>query len=284
MSFPRSTFQNIGVKFPRLSRHLNIFKIRMIEVFNYRLRALVWFAVGLVNTLVLLFFWWAALSGGDSANTNTTLTIPAITTYYLLMTSLATTTICHQEEDISNRDIYKGNLYGYLLQPYPYLLAKFQEEIVWRLLGGFWALLTIIIVTALGFNLTISASPFVWLLTFLSASMGIMVSYFWKSILGLLAIWLTNLQGLLDLEGIFQIILAGFILPLNLLPQPLQNIALFSPWAAPVYYPIAILAQSLPMGTIITFFAMQLFWMIVFGATSKLVFKKGLLAYTGVSQ
>lgn len=117
MSFPRSTFQNIGVKLPRFSRHLNIFKIRMIEVLNYRLRALVWFAVGLVNTLVLLFFWWAALSGGDSANTNTTLTIPAITTYYLLMTSLATTTICHQEEDISNRDIYKGNLYGYLLQP-----------------------------------------------------------------------------------------------------------------------------------------------------------------------
>lgn len=169
-----------------LRRHLRVFQIRLIEVFQFRLRSLMWLFVGGINTVILLLFWWATLSAGQP--TNPALTIPAITTYYLLMTTLATTTICHIEEDIAYRDIYKGLIYGPLLRPYPYLLGKFQEEIVWRLLEGFWAIIILAFILLTGFQLQLTDSPTRWVLTIISALLSTLVSFFMKSILGLLAI------------------------------------------------------------------------------------------------
>lgn len=116
-----------------LSRHWQIFEIHVIDVVQFRLRALVWFLLGLINTGIVLLFWWATLrASGSPADAPT---LPVITSYYLLMLTMASVIMCHLEEDIAYRDIQKGELYRYLLRPYPYLLKKFHIVIMkWLLI------------------------------------------------------------------------------------------------------------------------------------------------------
>jgi len=263
-------------------RHWSIFKIHMISVVNFRLRALVWFTVGSMNTLIILLFWWATLQANNPGQTVSQL--PAITSYYILLLALSSVTICHSEEDISMFDVQKGNLYQYLLRPYSYILSKFHEEVVWRLLSGSWAVIMLILLSVLGFALAISTDPRIWLLVILSAFLGMLCSFFVKVCLGLLSIWLTNIRGVTDLYSIVEIIFAGFIVPLALLPDLLQQFALLSPFATYVYYPVHLLTSTLPAAEIVQILFLQLFWIGIFWTLSRWMLQKGIRHYTGVSQ
>jgi ABC-2 type transport system permease protein len=265
-----------------IGQQLRIFRINVIHVFQFRLRALMWFFVGSTNVVILLLYWWAVLRANPSGHA--ILTIPFITTYYIIMAVLSDFTVCHEEEDISRNDIYKGDFYRYLLRPYPYLLAKFQEEIVWRLMGGFWGVVTVVFVMVVGLQLTLDLNLVNLILVMISLFLGLMVSFFLKAILGLLSIWFTNIHGIMSIEEIISIVLAGFVLPLHLLPHPLQTIAMFSPWAAPTYYPVAILTQSPTADRLLQLFLVQIIWIIVLGVGAQYTLRRGVKAYKGVSQ
>lgn len=265
-----------------VGRHWSIFKIHLIAVVNFRLRALVWFLVGAMNTLIVLLFWWAALQANTPGEQVTEL--PALTSYYILLMALSSITICHIEDDISSLDVQKGDLYQYLLRPYSYILSKFHEEFVWRLLSGFWAVIMLIMLSVVGFNLIVTSDPRIWLLVIFSTFLGMLCSFFVKVCIGLLSIWLTNIRGFSDLYTIFEIILAGFIVPLALLPDALQKFALFSPFATYVYYPIRLLTTPLPAGEVLQILFLQLFWIAIGWKVSHWLLQKGIRHYTGVSQ
>lgn len=239
-----------------------------------------WFVVGSVNTVILLLFWWAVIK----ADGNAQFSIPAMTTYYILLFTLATSTICHIEYDIANEDIYKGNLYSYLLKPYSYLLRKFFTEIVWRFTSGFWAILVLTILSSIGLSLSIPNDPSIWLLTAVSAVLGMLVSFYFKTILGLSSIWLTNIGAIMDLFEILSIILGGFVLPIQLMPSPLKEISWFSPFAMSVFYPVHILTTQLSMAEILWMMCTQLFWLVIMFFLAKLTLKLGIKHYAGVSQ
>lgn len=263
------------------ARHFRIFRLHVIDVLQFRLRALVWFLVGGVNTMVLLLFWMATIRANPGA---TDLAVPAITSYYVLLMSLSTFGVCHLEDDISLRDIYKGNIYGYLLRPYPYLLIKFQQEIVWRLLGGFWAMLTLIFIWLIGISLHVTSDPVFWILAVVSIFLGMGVSFFMKVMLGLTAVWLTNIRGIVELFTVFEVILTGFILPLYLFPEQFVGPILALPFASTVYAPVALLTQPLLWSEVARIFALQVFWLVSLGFLARRMFRSSMRYYTGVSQ
>lgn len=265
-----------------LTRHLKVLHIQWTKVLEFRLRALVWFIVGGMNTTILLMYWLATLRAGDPQSSLVTLS--GIISYYLLMVTVATVTNSHIEEDIAYRDIFRGDIYSYILRPYPYLLLKFQEEIVWRILGGVWALLTIGILFLIGLRLEILLQPHIWLLTFISIALGIGTSFFFKCILGLTSVWLTNIRGAMELAVIVEITLAGFVIPLHLLPGMMKTVALYSPFAVHAYYPVRILSTALSPAEVLKILGIQLFWLLFLGVAANKLYRLALTKYTGVSQ
>ncbi len=265
-----------------LKRHWSIFSIHVIDVFQFRLRALVWFLVGSVNTIILLLFWIATLQASQTGTE--TVSLPYITSYYILLLSLATVSICHIEEDIAYRDIYQGNIHGYLLRPYSYIGIKFQQEIVWRFMAGFWALLTVLILSSLGFSFSITSNPLMIVIAILSILFGTLTSFFLKVTLGLVSVWTTNIRGVMDLYTILEILLAGFIIPLSLFPESVRFLVHLTPLATFVYFPVQILTTSPDISTASGMIALQVFWLLFFFMTSRWIFSKALRQYTGVSQ
>jgi ABC-2 type transport system permease protein len=263
-----------------LKRHWQVFCTYMMYVFQFRLRTLVWFLVGSVNTAIVLVYWWATVL----ASGNTNFSLPEITGYYILLFTFATVLCCHVEEDIAYLDVYKGEIHGYILRPYPYLLLKFHQEIVWRLLGGVWAFVLFLLLSAGGLSLSISNDPRIWILTLISCLLGVGVSFFLQCIIGLISFWLTSIRGLLDLTDILGIVLAGFIVPLTMLPEPLKTIAYASPYASVVFTPVTILSQSPTNQEIYQLLALQVFWFIVLSLAAQKIFRAGIKHYTGVSQ
>ncbi len=263
-----------------LRKNVAIFSVYLIDVFQYRLRSFVWLLVGSVNVVVLLLYWIASLQASGS----TEFSIPGITSYYIVLLSLSTLVICHIEEDISQMDIYKGQLHSYLLRPYPYFLRKFHQEVVWRLLGGFWASLIVVAMLLFGVKFQITSQWQYVLLTILSVFLGMAVSFFMKVCLGLLAIWITQIRGLMDTMLILEIIFAGFIIPLHLFPMSIKNIALSLPFASTVYAPTALLTQTLSLGEVVQLLGFQVIWLTIFYVLAKSLFSRGVRHYTGVSQ
>ncbi len=265
-----------------LSRHWRVFQIHIIDVLQFRLRSLVWLLIGAVNTIIILLFWWATLQAGGPDTGS--IQIPEITSYYVLILLFASIGISHIEEDIAYRDIKKGDLYGYLLKPYPYILKKFQEEVVWRLLSAVWAVVVLSVLIVGGLTLSVSFHPLIWILTALSLLLGLVCSFFMKVCLGLLSIWLTNLSGVMNVYGILEIILAGFVIPLSLFPEQIKSFVLLSPFAASVYYPLQLFTTLQSPKEIAWIFLFQLAWTVVFFLLSRFIFHKGIRYYTGVSQ
>lgn len=265
-----------------LQRHWSVFAIHFSGVMTYRLRTFVWFLVGCVNTVVLLLFWWATLSAdpaGASADR-----LASITSYYVLLLLFATFAICHIEEDVAYVDIHKGHIYGYLLRPYPYLAIKFQQEVVWRFISAFWAVLTIVLLTLSGYTFAVVSSPFLWGLTVVSLVLGMLTSFFLKMCLGLMSIWVTNIRGIMDLYAVLEILFAGFTIPLVLFPVAFQRVVLLSPLATFLYYPVRILTTPLSSVVLAEMIAVQFFWMLFFGVLAQFLVTKGVRHYTGVSQ
>jgi ABC-type uncharacterized transport system permease subunit len=200
------------------------------------------------------------------------------------MLSLGTISICHIDDDITREDIYLGKFYNYLARPYPYILAKFQQEVVWRLLSGGWALVMLAVLWGFGLPLTMSNRPEIWLLTAASLFLGMLVSFFFKVSLGLASIWLTNTKGLSDLAEIINIIMAGFIIPIHNLPGVLKTIAWWSPFASSIYFPVRILTVDVPLTELVSMLCLQVFWIVLLLFLARQTLKAGIFRYTGVGQ
>ncbi len=256
--------------------------IYFLDALQFRLRGLIWLLTGAVNALILLFFWWAVLqiSGKPGSDINLT----QITTYYLIMMTVSSITMCHNEEYIAFRQIYLGQIHQYLLQPYPYLARVFQQELVWRLAQGFFGVL---ILLAINFSITKISINFSLAMIFtviISVILAMLLSFFYKSIIGLMAIWFTNVHGLLEITGVTELLLGGIVLPLHYFADPLRLILLYSPFGAMTYAPVSILSGFAPQDRWLPLILVQLLWVTIFGLGANLVFRRGIRRFGGVSQ
>lgn len=262
-----------------LVRHWRVFMVHMTEMMHFRLMAVVWFLVGAVNTVILLLYWLATLHAGNAGTG-----IPAITSYYLLLLALASIGVCHHESNIATQDVLKGHLSTYLLRPYPYLLIKFHQEIVWRLVMFAWAITALGGIMLLRIPLFITSDPRRLLVALLSLMLGLGVSFFLKSIIGLTAIWLTNIRGLMELASIAEIILSGFVVPLHFLPTTWRTLALLQPYASVIYTPVHMLIHEPSWAEVGQLLLQQVCWLVVLSLGAQWLFRTGVRHYTGVSQ
>lgn len=262
-------------------RHLRILMLNAINVLNFKLRALVWLLVGCTNTVIILLFWRSASEGTTLAAGMPS--IPVMTSYYILLVTLGTAIISHVEDDVAQRDIQRGGLYVYLLKPYSYLVIKFQEEIFWRVLGGFWALLLFLVLVSL-VPMNFSRDPIVLLAAVVSSLLCLFISYFFKMIVGMMAFWLTYIHGFMELVEVATITLMGGILPISLLPEPLHSLAVFSPFASMLYAPVSLFSGLASREALPRLFLLQFFWLGVMYLTAKVIYKLGSRSFAGVSQ
>jgi ABC-2 type transport system permease protein len=114
--------------------------------------------------------------------------------------------------------------------------------------------------------------------------LGYFLSFTYKMILGLFAFWSTDTGGVFNLSEMFLFLFAGYIIPLQLYPPILGDIARVLPFSLMIYYPIVAIQGSLDMYSGFKVILLQGVWCISLVLLYVYMWKQGLKQYTGVGQ
>lgn len=264
-------------------RYLRILLLHFEHVFEQRLRSLVWFIVTFFNPFILILFWRGALTGNKEIAPGWTIT--ALTSYYFLIVIAGAFLISHIEEDISEYDIRNGELVRYLVKPFPYYWIKLFEETPYRVLQGVYGLIVLVIMYLFfGKFISITNNPFVILAGVVIAILAAFISNTLKQILGLLALWVTDIRGFYEVLEVMQIIFGGFILPVAILPGGLKFIANILPFSYIVYYPVAAFVGQLNYFKLAQVIVIQSLLLSIMVIVYNKVWKSGIKKFTSIGQ
>jgi ABC-2 type transport system permease protein len=208
----------------------------------------------------------------------------SIRAYYLLFIIAGGFLLVHVESD-SNEDIRHGGLSAFLLKPFSYFWLKFYSELPWRLIQGFFGLLSLFFLVYI-FNISFPVyADFPGIIFALSIWIfGYFLMFYFKMLILLSALWITDTGGLKQFSEIIVLIFCGFIIPIPLFPGWLKTVALLSPFPYMMYYPVVSLAQGFGVLEWIRISAAQLLWLVLFMGLYAHFWKKGIRLYTALGQ
>jgi len=132
--------------------------------------------------------------------------------------------------------------------------------------------LPVAILAIIFFGLRLPADPLVWISFAISLALGQLVIFFFDWIHLCLVFYTTEVWGL----GVFRegvtLFLSGALIPLQMMPDWLRNIALATPFAQALAMPVSILSGATPLDQVPRVWAGQIAWGIVGFVVSRWLF------------
>ncbi len=263
-------------------RYVRIFLLHFQDAFQNRGRSFVWFLLSLLNPLLVLLFWRGAFeSGSPLPGWN----YQSIAGYYLLLVVAGSFLQVHIEEEVSRRDIQSGALSQYLTRPFPYILMKYFTELPWRIIQGFFGVIVLIIFSFILKNgLSLTHDPVEIAASIIIILLASFISFLFKMIVGISALWITEFHGLQQLVDVTDVIFAGFIMPLALFPPVIKTLSFLLPFAYTIYFPIVSVLGKLSFVELLQTIGMQFVWLLIFGMAYRVLWRSGVKKFTGLGQ
>ncbi|MGW7691939.1 ABC transporter permease [Streptomyces asiaticus] len=126
-------------------------------------------------------------------------------------------------------------------------------------------------VGALVFELRLPASPLTWLWFLLAVALAVCVGFAVRYLVSLASFWLLDGTGLAMLSGLLCLFFSGMILPLNVFPGQLGEIARALPWAAMLQVPADVFLEERRGSGLLAAFAFQVGWAVALLAAGRAV-------------
>lgn len=259
-------------------RYVRIFFLFFQNVFQYKSQIFIWFLISLLHPLIYLLLW-----SGASGLTEVT-NFSNIVLYYLFFIIAGGLLFVHVEVD-AYEDIQQGNLSAFLMKPFSYLKIKFFSETPWRLIQGgfgFISLSLLIFINPALLNISLSFDQIITalLITFL----GYMVMFLFKMNILLSALWFIDFSGFQQFIEIVVILLAGFVVPIYLLPTWIANYIYITPFPYTIYFPVIAFTGMLKSFEATQIMGIQIFWIIVLYLLYRFLWKHGIKKFSAVGQ
>ncbi len=264
-------------------RYVRIFLLYFQDAFASRSRSFVWFLITLVNPLIYLLFWKGALSKESVAHVDWSLS--TVASYYFFLIIAGAFLMVHIEENIAYYDIQEGWLSNYLTKPFSYYGFKFFQEIPYRILQGFFGVLVFASFWLLfGRFAQVVATPEGIALSIVILILAYIISFTFKMLLGLSALWTTDFSGMAQFVGVVILLFGGFIAPLDFFPDTLRSFVFVTPFPYIFYYSILSFQGQLTMAQQFGVIAVQGMWAVGLCLVYLYVWKIGIKKFTGVGQ
>ncbi len=260
-------------------RLLRIFLLHFQYLLSHPSRSFVFiYTYTFLSLLYLAFIRGVFLqNGGDLGGW----TLSSVSSYYFLIIVAPALLMTHPEHPVLRDDIENGELSGRLLKPFSYYWQRFFHELPYRLFQGLIATIIFIVLSVLFNNyIEFRLSVLQVMLIVIMLPLAYMLSFTFKMILAITGLWTTDIRGARELVEILIIIFAGFIVPVNLLPGILENLAYFLPFAYMIYFPVVAVQGQLSVNALMSVISVQILWLSILYLLFRKVWKKGLMRFT----
>ena len=228
------------------------------DALEYRLEGAVWFLYDLLPPLGMLLLWLGAYREGSVV---AGYDVAGMVQYYLGVIALRTLLNPHPEWDLADK-IATGKYGNVLLRPMPLVAYHLAGEVAWKGIRLLW-LIPSFAVCAFALWPYLEAptlSPAHWIAFLLSIPLGYLTAFFLKMILGYVAFWATNAEGIFVFAISIEMVFTGNFLPLQALPAWVQAIGEWLPFRYFYFFSTQILRGTLDDWALLEGLAAQVAW------------------------
>lgn len=254
------------------------FRIAVAVLVQYRMANLLWLTAMVVEPVVYLVVWQtvAEAQGGSVAGFDA----GDFVSYYIIWTLVRQMNIALTPWAFEER-IQRGTLSPELLLP----IHPFHRDMAW--FAGFKAV-TLALWLPVGAGLWLIFRPP------LSPSIEHVVgfalcmttAYIMRFVLlwalGMATFWITRVSAFFDLYFAAELLLSGRLVPMALMPEPVQRLAAFLPFQWSFGFPIEVLMGRVSRGEFVLGLVAQYIWFLIGLAALRVLWRSGLRRYSAV--
>jgi ABC-2 type transport system permease protein len=125
------------------------------------------------------------------------------------------------------------------------------------------------------FEAPAAGHPVGWALTAASVTLAVMLSFAWRFLVNISAIWMHDALGVARMAYIVMTFLSGMLVPLAWFPEWLRALALVTPLPAMVNTPVEVHLGLLSGGAALQALLVQAAWFGVLAAAGRALFERG---------
>jgi len=251
----------------------------LIDALVYRAEIFVWVLTDIGPALVALVFWLAAFQARPNI---AGYSLPQMVLYYFGV-MLVKNLIGIQPQYHLAEEIRDGTFSKYLLKPLNFLIYRLGGIFAWRTVRLIF-FLPFLLILLYFFIHQVNIFRLSWLnfIAFLvSLALAFFLQFLLKIILGLAAIWFTEVGWLFFGFAVVSSFLSGELIPLDLFPQGLIVINNWLPFKYMLYFPLSLgLNRVNGLQAISSGLLIQFFWCLLVYWLYRRVFKAGTKTYS----
>jgi ABC-2 type transport system permease protein len=235
----------------------------------YRAEFFIWmFTTNL--PLVMLALWSAVARSGPVAGYSAR----GFTAYYLVTLLCRLLTGCWVVWELT-MEIRQGTLAMRLLRPLHPLLAYSAENLAAIPLRLVFSL-PIVAILVMTCRDQLSHDWLSWLLVPPALLGGLLILFFVQALIGTLALFVESALGLFQLWLGITSVLSGYLVPLDLFPPGLRQLAMALPFRFTLSFPVELCLGRLGHGQALQLFAVQWGYVLLFATGTQLLWRAGM--------
>lgn len=232
--------------------------------------------VSIIAVVIFVAFWQAVFA---STSTISGLTYDQTLNYILLAQLFGEAAhVSNTIYDIG-AGLREGQIAAALLRPVDYQFGMYVQNVV-QLGIQILLKLPLGIFIWLVYGLELPSDPVIWLAFVLTFLLGHAVMFFFDWILGCTAFYSTEIWGMSVVRHSVALFLSGQLIPLNMMPDWLRNIAIVLPFSQAVYLPVSILSGITPVSEMGRIWLIQIAMLLGLILASRIIFNRAVRVIT----
>lgn len=252
-------------------------KVCLSRSLNYKINFLLMMVVPVVIFFIIKYNLWSSIYSSNPQKEIQGYTLSKMLEYQFWILIFDLFIRSHFFSENISKDIRMGKISSFLLYPFSFIsyqLSLFiSDKLIQSIIGSFFFIIVL-------FSGWLYMPSFLVLLK--AFAFIIIICLFWfflQMSLGFVSFWLEETWSLNVSMRFISAFFSGSIIPLDLFPETLSNILIWTPFPYLIYFPVKILMGE-PVSSFFCFFILSL-WIVILFLLTKWIWKKGLNVYTG---
>ena len=265
------------------SKYGHVLSMGIQNTLVYRTNFLFRAAFGLVPLAATLFLWEAIYADKPAGAAIGAYTLAQMVSYYLLVTVVDSITAVAEDDWQIAADIKDGAVSQFLLKPLDFLAYRLCLYLSGRVIYTSVALIPVAFFLFFQREYLVGpAESLGWVLALLSVLMAGLLQFFIAYTVALLSFWVLDVSTFIFIQFAFEFLASGHLFPLDILPDRLHRLLLWSPYPYLLYFPVGVYLGRIQGAELWQGFALQLAWVGVAFLIARFVWSRGLRKYTAV--
>lgn len=259
-----------------MKKYLILVRTKIDEYLAYRINFIFWRIRNVFN-LILIYFLWLNVYQNTSIVSG--YTEAGIFTYIFIANILNAVVLSGKTDQVAG-DILSGAIINQLLKPYSFFGMVLTREVADKIMNIAFSLVEIsLFLLILRPEIILQTNPEGWIFLIVFTLLALALSFLISLSLSFIAFWSTEIWAPRFIFMILISLAAGTLFPLDILPEPLYNAFMLTPFPYLVYVP----AQAYLLGytsQTVQFLGIGFIWTALFYGVCVLLWKKGMREFS----